>query len=155
MSAEAIGAESFSLDDEHRETIRALAESLIPKHSSGPSASEAGVPDEYIDEVLNLRPDRVEAFLEIVHAAGGADPRAFCRTLEAERPADFQLLTFIIAGAYFMSPRARAWLGYEGQLGESVDVSVQPEYEAGGLLDAVLARGAAYRTTGWVPGRGK
>ena len=69
------------------------------------------------------------------------------KAFRASEPAAFDTLTFVIAGAYLLSPKARAWLKYEGQVGEAQDGSPQPEYAPGGLLDHVRERGPLHRAT--------
>jgi len=139
--------QSELISDNQRETIYVLAECLIPEHSSAPSADQAGLAAKFIDEMLALRDDLLPQFLAIVERAPLDDPKAFCEQLRTTEPASFSLLTFVIAGAYLMSPKARSWLRYEGQVGEPQDGSAQDEYATGGILDQVRARGPIYRPT--------
>lgn len=141
------GERGASLNDDERETIFELAETLIPPGHSGPSADEAGVSAQFLDEVLALRKDLFGKFQAIVEEARGRDPRKFCESLQRDRPADFNTLTFIIAGAYFLSPKVRDWLEYKGQIGEFQPGEMQSEYLEGGLLDQVRARGPIFRPT--------
>lgn len=135
------------LTDAQREAVYVLADTLIPEHASAPSADQAGVAAEFIDEVLSLRDDLVPGFLAILDRATTAEPREFCEALRVDEPEAFSLLTFVIAGAYLLSPKARNWLHYKGQVGEPQDGSPQQEYGPGGLLDVVRARGPIYRPT--------
>lgn len=135
------------LSDEERETAYLLGEALIPEHDRGPSADEAGMASTFLDQALALRPDLATDFRARLAEARGADPRAFCEKLRVSDPAAFERLTFVLTGAYLLSPVARRWLGYEGQQGEHQDGSPQPEYGPHGLLDAVRARGPIYRQT--------
>ena len=139
------------ITDEQREAVFVLAETLIPEHPDAPSADQAGLSARFLDEVLALRDDLLPAFLDIVDRADIKDARRFCDRLQADDPAAFDTLTFVIAGAYLLSPKARAWLNYDGQVGEAQDGSPQPEYAPGGLLDDVRGRGPIYRVT---PGTG-
>lgn len=138
---------AIELSDDERETAYLLGEALMPEHDRGPSADEAGLASTFIDQALALRPDLATDFRAQLAEACGADPRAFCEKLRASDPAAFERLTFMLAGAYLLSPSARRWLGYEGQQGEYQDGSPQPEYGPRGLLDAVRARGPIYRQT--------
>jgi hypothetical protein len=137
----------IELSDDEREIAYLLGEALMPEHDRGPSADEAGLASTFIDQALALRPDLATDFRAQLTEARGADPRAFCEKLRASDPAAFERLTFMLAGAYLLSPSARRWLGYEGQQGEYQDGSPQPEYGPRGLLDAVRARGPIYRKT--------
>ena len=47
----------MALSDEQRAQLGAIADELIPAGSGMPSASEAGVAGEFLDEVLAARPD--------------------------------------------------------------------------------------------------
>lgn len=135
------------LTDEERETVYLLGEALMPEHSRGPSADEAGLASTFIDQALELRPDLVEDFRNLLAAARGAEPGEFCDDFRKRDPAAFGRLTFVLTGAYLLSPKARRWLRYEGQTGEPQDGSPQPEYAPGGILDAVRQRGPIYRPT--------
>ena len=136
-----------SLTDEQRETLYLLAEALIPEHHEAPSADEAGVSGKFIDEVLMLRDDLAPEVWKLLDSAKGQDPREYCENLERENPGAFAHLTFVIAGAYLMSPKSRTWLSYSGQVGEYQDGSQQAEYLVGGILDEVRSRGHIYRPT--------
>ena len=138
---------SMLMTDEQREAAFILGETLIPEHPEAPSADQAGLSARFIDEFFELRPDILPAFLDIIDRADLDAPRGFCDHLQATEPAAFNTLTFVIVGAYLLSPKARHWLKYEGQTGEPQDGSPQPEYEPGGLLDRVRRRGPIYRAT--------
>ena len=135
------------MTDEQREAVFVLAETLIPEHPGAPSADQAGLSAQFLDEFFELRDDLLPAFLDIVDRADLEDPRGFCDRLQTDEPAAFNTLTFVIAGAYLLSPKARAWLNYGGQVGEAQDSSSQPEYAPGGILDQVRERGPIYRAT--------
>ena len=60
----------MSLSDERRAQLGAIADQLIPAGAGMPSASEAGVAGQFLDEVLAARPDLGGA------AGGGAGVRA-------------------------------------------------------------------------------
>ncbi len=135
------------ITDEQREAIYVLAECLIPEHPTAPSADQAGLAAQFVDEALTLRDDLLPEFLSIIERATLDDPKSFCEDLRQNDPASFSLLTFVIAGAYLMSPKARSWLRYEGQVGEPQDGSEQEEYLSGGLLDRVRSRGPIFRPT--------
>ncbi|MBC3194510.1 hypothetical protein H7X46_26015 [Pseudonocardia sp. C8] len=135
------------LTDEEREAVYLLGDTLIPQHERGPSADEAGLASTFIDKALELRPDLVDEFRARLADVRGRDVREYCDELQASDPAAFGRLTFVLAGAYLLSPKAKRWLHYEGQQGEFQDGSPQPEYAPGGLLDAVRRRGPIYRPT--------
>ena len=128
-----------------RAVLAALADVLIPAAEGRPSASEAGVAGEGLDLVLAARAD-LEAELErVLRAARGRDPAAVVAELRADDPAGFAVLAELVPGAYFMSPRARAAIGYDGQTPRPIDP--RPDYLDEGLLQAVIDRGPIYRAT--------
>lgn len=137
------------LTDTERETVYLLGEALIPQHQRGPSADEAGLASTFIDQALQMRPDLLEDFRNRLAEARSENqgPREYCEQLRARDPDAFNRLTFVLAGAYLLSPRAKSWLRYEGQHGDYQDGSAQPEYGESGLLDVVRARGPIYRPT--------
>ncbi|NUP28132.1 MAG: hypothetical protein HOQ44_15835 [Nocardia sp.] len=135
------------LTDDDREAAYLLGEELIPAQDGELSADEAGVAARFLDEVLTLRPDLVPGFRAILRESRDRDPRDFCESLAVAEPGRFQLLTFVIAGAYLMSPRVRDRLGYRGQVGEPQAGEQQREYTEDGPLQVVRDRGPVYRPT--------
>lgn len=94
-----------------------ICAALIPADPGGisPSAIEAGVLTEFLPRALTLRPDLSDRFLAIADALPAAAPRHALQELRALPPEDFDLLAFVVAGAYFLSPRVNAAIGYPGQ----------------------------------------
>ncbi|MBL1101050.1 hypothetical protein [Streptomyces coffeae] len=101
------------LDSDQRRTFAALADVLIPGSDLGPSATAAGVPDALLDQVLGYRPDLVERFAEAVAWCTDKDPEAALDALSVQQPEQFQALTVLTAGAYFLSPQVKAALAYD------------------------------------------
>lgn len=134
-----------TLTDEQRLVLYEVGEELIPESSSFPSADGAGVPGHFIDRVLALRPDLAGPLGEVLNRGMDLDPRGFCEDLRREDPAAFELLTFVIAGSYFLNPKVRQAYGYAGQVGEPQEGEPQDEYAEGGLLANVVRRGPIYR----------
>ena len=73
----------MALSDEQRAQLGAIADELIPAGSGMPSASEAGVAGEFLDEVLVARPDLaapLEVALEqVVWVGAGSGDRGAAR----------------------------------------------------------------------------
>jgi hypothetical protein len=125
-----------------RAQLAALADQLIPAGSGMPSASAAGVAGEYLDAVLEARPDLakpLEAALALIE-----DAPAPLAALRAD-PAGWDVVTAIVPGAYFLNPEIRASIGYPGNEARPIDPSAPPDYED--LLPSVVERGAVYRPT--------
>ncbi|MBL1120704.1 hypothetical protein JK364_51870 [Streptomyces sp. 110] len=101
------------LDPDQRRTFAALADVLIPGSDPMPSATAAGTPDALLDQVLGYRPDLAEPFAEAVAWCTGKDPEAALDALSVQQPEQFQALTLLTAGAYFLSPRTKAALAYD------------------------------------------
>ncbi|MEU5849170.1 gluconate 2-dehydrogenase subunit 3 family protein [Saccharopolyspora shandongensis] len=101
------------LDSEQRRTFAALADVLIPASEPMPSATAAGVPEALIDQVLGYRPDLAETFAGAVASCAGQGPEAALDELAARRPDQFQALTLLTAGAYFLSPQVKTALAYD------------------------------------------
>jgi hypothetical protein len=126
-----------------RAQLGALADELIPAGSGMPSASEAGVADRYLDELLAARPDLGEPLLTALEQVDGLAPGAAIARLRDAHPEGWGVLTAIVPGAYFLNPEIRAAIGYPGlearPIGEAADYV--------DLLDSVVARGPVFRPT--------
>jgi hypothetical protein len=127
-----------------RAQLGAIADVLIPAGSGMPSASEAGVAGQYLDEVLAARPDLaspLEAALASVE--GAPDPVAALRgDLNA-----WMVVTAVVPAAYFLNPAMREAIGYPGLEARPIDPDAAPDYLDDGLLDQVVTRGTIYRPT--------
>ncbi len=134
----------MTLSDALRAQLGAIADELIPAGSGMPSASEAGVAGQYLDEVLAARPDLaapLEAALASVQAVD--DPIA---ALRADAGA-WGVITAVVPAAYFLNPAMRAAIGYPGLEARPIDPDAAPDYLDDGLLDSVVSRGPVYRPT--------
>ncbi|MGW5645268.1 gluconate 2-dehydrogenase subunit 3 family protein [Saccharopolyspora sp. NPDC003752] len=101
------------LDPEQRRTFAALADVLIPASEPMPSATAAGVPEALIDQALGYRPDLTEAFVGAVASCADQEPEAALDELAARGPGQFQALTLLTAGAYFLSPQVNSALAHD------------------------------------------
>ena len=135
----------MSFDADERAVLAALADILIPASEGFPSASEAGVAAEGLDQVLSFRPDLASGLKSLLASSRGRPPAEVVAELEKNDPAGFGLLTEIVPGAYFLNPQVRANLGYTGQGPKPIDP--HPDYLDHGLLQSVLDRGPIYRPT--------
>jgi hypothetical protein len=134
----------MSVSDERRAQLGAIADQLIPAGSGMPSASEAGVAGQYLDEVLAARPDLAEPLdAALASVEGAGDPIA---ALRADALA-WGVITAVVPAAYFLNPEMRAAIGYPGLEARPIDPDAAPDYLEDGLLDSVVARGPVYRPT--------
>ncbi|MFE7213270.1 gluconate 2-dehydrogenase subunit 3 family protein [Streptomyces sp. NPDC057611] len=129
------------LDPDQRRTFAALADVLIPASDPMPSATAAGVPDALLDQVLGYRPDLAAPFAEAVAWCTGKDPETALDALSVQQPEQFQALTVLTAGAYFLSPRTKAALSYAPPPRTAVD-DVDSYID---MLATVVDRGFAFR----------
>ena len=122
----------------NRERLAELADALIPAEDGMPSASEAGAVGEWLDAVLEARPE-FAAPLEGLSTS--VEP---IEALPERDPAGWGVLTAAVVAAYYMNPDVCARVGYAGQRAIPFDPD-QPDYVD--LLESVKGRGAVYRPT--------
>jgi hypothetical protein len=101
------------LNSEQRQVFAALAETLIPASDTMPSAAAAEVSGTLLDQVVGYRPDLVDALTAAMDSSLGKDPEAALDSLSAEQPEQFEALTVLVAGAYFLSPAVKAAMPYD------------------------------------------
>jgi hypothetical protein len=101
------------LDSTQRQVFATLAETLIPASDTMPSATTAEVSGALLDQVLGYRPDLVDALTAALESSAGQDPEAALDGLSAGRPEQFEALTVLAAGAYFLSPAVKAAMPYD------------------------------------------
>ena len=134
-----------SLNDSQRARLAALADELMPAGAGLPAASEVDVHLTWIDQALEAVPMMRDAVRFAIDMPG--EPAAAVAALRQEHPEAFMAFTFVLSGAYFMHPKVRLALGYEGLVVEA-NPPLEGEadyYLEDGLLDPVLARGPIYR----------
>lgn len=100
------------LSIEQRGVYGRLADVLIPATDTMPSATQAGVVDTLIDQVLRYRPDLVDDFAAAVELGTGREPEAALDDLAAWHHRAFAALILLTAGAYALSPAVRRALNY-------------------------------------------
>ena len=101
------------LDSERRQVFATLAETLIPASDNMPSATTAEVSGALLDQVVGYRPDLVDALTAALDSSIGKDPEAALDSLSTEQPEQFEALTVLAAGAYFLSPAVKAAMPYD------------------------------------------
>jgi hypothetical protein len=134
---------SFTSDE--RQVFATLADLLIPAGPDFPSASEAGVAQQGLDDVLAVRPDLRDPLSDLLFRANGRAPADFLQEIQINDPAAFGLLAELVPGAYFLNPGVRAKLNYDGQSGRPIEPG--EDYLEDGLLQSVIDRGPVYRPT--------
>ncbi|MEE6166470.1 MULTISPECIES: hypothetical protein [unclassified Mycolicibacterium] len=101
------------LTPEQRQVFAILAETLIPASDTMPSATAAEVSGDLLDQALGYRPDLVAALTAALDSSAGKDPEAALDDLATERPEQFEALTVLAAGTYFLSPAVKAAMPYD------------------------------------------
>ncbi|MCY7401474.1 MAG: hypothetical protein LH477_11065 [Nocardioides sp.] len=130
------------LNDDDRRTFAGIADVLIPAFEGMPSASEAAVPDRYLDEALGYRPDLENSLLAALAAARGLGVEDAVELLNTEHIPAFEALGTLLAGAYFLNPEVRQLIGYPGQVPTPPKDDMDTYLD---LLENVLDRGQVYR----------
>ena len=126
--------------------LEELADVMVPAAHGMPSASEAGVIPDFLDEVLGWRADLCAP---LARAVAALDPSSF--TVERlvgyhrEDEAAYVALTTAVAACYYLSPVVREKIGYPGQVAKTYDPFEYTAWVAEGLLDPVVERGPIWR----------
>jgi hypothetical protein len=132
-----------TLDPEERKTLAGLADELIPSAGRMPSASQAGVAEEWVDRVLESRPDMTEDLVSLLKAVKGQDPKQIIERLQSQPGTEFDTLSEVVAGAYFLNPEVRELVGYPGQRDVPIETSIEDLEK---LTAPVVERGPIYRS---------
>ena len=135
----------MNLTSAERQLFAALADLLIPAGGGFPSASEAGVANQGLDQLLAVRPDLLNPLKSLLLRAKDRSPAQFLRELQTSDQGAFGVLAEAVPGAYFLDPDVRAKLKYTGQSARPIDP--RQDYLDDGLLQSVIDRGRIYRPT--------
>ena len=135
----------MTFDADQRASLAAMADVLIPAGDGFPSASQAGVAAEGLDQVISFQPDIAAGLMNVLEKLKAHAPAEAVAELQKNDPVTFGVLAEFVAGAYFLNPLVRARLGYAGQGPRPIDPHA--DYLDDGLLQSVLSRGPVYRPT--------
>jgi hypothetical protein len=135
--------DAATFDDAIRSRLARIAQVLIPAGDTMPSATEVGVAHALLDRVVAAVPSLAGALTSALDSdVAEEDVSSWLEGLAARDPAAHSSLLLAVAGAYYLDPKVRRRLGYEGQVPQPVLASVFPEYVEEGLLDPVLSNWA-------------
>ena len=134
----------ITLSPRERERLALLADTVLPRTDTMPSATDLDVHGALVDRVLRVVPS-LAADLRAALAAADGEPDAALEGLRRRQPGAFKTLMLVIIGAYYLSPTAQDRVGYHGQEARTIDVYEVPAYLEDGSLDRVIARGRHYR----------
>ncbi len=135
----------MTFDADQRVLLAALADVLIPAGDGFPSASQAGIAAEGLDQVISFQPGIAAGLMNVLEKSKARPPAEVVAELQKNDAAAFGVLAEVVAGAYFLNPLVLARLGYTGQGPHPIDP--HPDYLDAGLLQSVLSRGPVYRPT--------
>src|SRR6059036_3809205 len=135
----------MTFDANQRAAFAALADVLIPAGDGFPSASQAGVAAEGLDQVISFQPGIEAGLMNVLEKAKARPPAEVVADLQKNDPAVFGVLAEFVTGAYFLNLLVRARLGYTGQVPHPIDPHA--DYLDDGLLQSVVGRGPVYRPT--------
>ena len=135
----------MNLTSAERRLFATLADLLIPAGSGFPCASEAGVANDGLDQLLAVRPDLLDPLKNLLLRARDRSPSEFLQELQTNDPAAFGVLAESVPGAYFLNTDVRAKLKYDGQ--NARPIAPREDYLDDGLLQSVIDRGPIYRPT--------
>jgi hypothetical protein len=133
------------LSEELRARLRAFADALIPAAHGMPAASEIGVADGQLERVLEARPDLLEPLRRALPEADPKDAERSLAAIEAADPTAHDALVLAVVGGYYIHPRVRELVGYDGQVPVELQPEIIPNYMEEGLIQPVLERGPIYR----------
>ncbi|PDT04133.1 hypothetical protein [Rhizobium chutanense] len=126
-----------------RAKIEWVADALIPSDPkyAMPSATEAGIIDHLLPRALKERDDMAPSFLKALSRLPENRPDNALEVIRALGGEDFHVISFLIAGAYFLDEAITGKLRYPGQ--EAMHET--PDYdEIMDTIERVQARGAVY-----------
>ncbi len=112
-----------------------------------PSARSVGVHQELLDAVLRARPDLVNGVGEAIAFCRDREPTEAINSLYRDSRIAFDAFTLAATGAYYMTEKIRALIGYPGQESPPYNAHETPDYLTDGTLERVTRRGAIYRAT--------
>ena len=135
----------MTFDAAQRASLAALSDVLIPAGDGFPSASQAGIAAEGLDQVISFQPDIAAGLMVVLEKSKDRPSAEVVADLQKNDPAAFGVLAELVTGAYFLNPMVRARLGYTGQGPHPIDP--HPDYLDDGLLQSVVSRGPVYRPT--------
>lgn len=124
-----------------RATMACVADTLIPAAGGAPAASaEPG----FWDGLALALDARADAFDDIVDALqalsqnGSRELWSQLQVLDDRKPATFQALSTVVAGAWLLTPGTRDRIGYHGQQSDKAGLEDAADEISSGILDQVL-----------------
>ena len=133
---------TYNIDD-FQTRIGWVADTLIPSDAKFgmPSATQTGMLERLLPRALKERDDMARSFFEAILRLPEARPKDPLDAIRALGADDFYVISFLIAGAYFLDEAVTGKLRYPGQ--EALYDT--PDYdEIVETIERVQSRGAVY-----------
>ncbi|KPI23258.1 hypothetical protein ACGFZJ_09825 [Streptomyces sp. NPDC048253] len=142
----------MSLTSAQSATLLALAGALIPAGEREPAADTVLADGYWLGRGFAAEP-RLEAVVaQICDRLRGQDPATALRSLAEVDPTEFDALTTVVAGAYYMVPEVRVAIGYPGQIPRPAGLTEAVDDLEEELIAPMLAGEPRYRPTPDGPG---
>ena len=126
--------EPLAFADDQRARLVILGDALIPAVGDCPGAGTLLCETGLLERVLEVRPDLA---VPLARALAAGDPASF-HALAASDPLAWMATLTVLTGGYYLDPRVRKRIGYEGQIAKPVRPDNFPDYISEGLLDHLL-----------------
>jgi hypothetical protein len=139
------------LTDSELNTLRDIADVLIPASDDNPAATAEPDFDACLRRAVDSRADAFDAITAVLARLDSAPPDVIdqaLRALHAEQPVHFQALSAVVAGAWLLTPTVRARIGYPGQRRDPARLEEAVDQLSDGILDPVIARGPVFTPDG-------
>jgi hypothetical protein len=133
-------------DEEYAVLIR-VADTLMPATSTALAPSQVPDYDGWLNRALAARAEHFSLLVEgLGELVGVADTSVWnsLKTMSAEDPERFHVLSSVVAGAYLMAPTVRERIGYPGQGGAAPRLEEAAEQLEDGILNQVIDRGPRF-----------
>jgi hypothetical protein len=129
-----------------RPQLEWVCEALIPADPAGelPSALQAGVIDRLLPRALKVRPDFEAPLLEALGCLPAEPPADPLGVLQALSDGRFDLISHLIAGAYFIDEEVNRRLKYPGQEALLANTDYDEVME---VAERIMNRGVIYIAT--------
>ena len=139
---------AVKLDEYQYKTLILIADVLIGETEIDPLPSSLVSMRGSLEIAVAARTRNVAAVYRILSAlASYQDHKSLddaLRALSKSEPDDFQMISSIVAGSYFMLPEIKALIGYPGQVKDFPKVDEAFNDLEDGILDPVIERGSIY-----------
>jgi choline dehydrogenase-like flavoprotein len=130
-------SDAFSLSVPALRNLAAIGDHLIPAIDGIPGAGSVVTVGGVVQRVLEVRPDLRQSLARAL-GAKITDVQAHVSKLKRDDPEAWTAAT-VVAGGYYLDPRVRKRIGYEGQIARPEQPDRYPAYVAEGLLEHVLS----------------